>query len=188
MVRFAEGLRMSDPGPIEGPPDRAPPRLRLRKTGLVVALIAACLGCDQATKRVAAALLPEGTRVSLLGDAVRLERIRNPGAFLGLGAGLPPRVRVGIFTWGVGLLVLGALVTAFHRRASGRTAVAAALVAAGGLGNLWDRATAGGLVTDFLNLGIGGLRTGVFNVADLAIVAGVLLALVGRGSPETPGR
>jgi signal peptidase II len=35
-----------------------------------------------------------------------------------------------------------------------------------------------GAVTDFMNLGIGSLRTGIFNVADLAIVAGIALLLV----------
>jgi signal peptidase II len=34
-----------------------------------------------------------------------------------------------------------------------------------------------GAVTDFVSLGLGALRTGIFNVADLAIVAGLLLFL-----------
>jgi signal peptidase II len=33
------------------------------------------------------------------------------------------------------------------------------------------------VVIDFLNVGIGGLRTGVFNVADMAISAGFVLLL-----------
>jgi signal peptidase II len=33
-------------------------------------------------------------------------------------------------------------------------------------------------VVDFLNVGIGGLRTGIFNVADVFIVAGVLFLFV----------
>jgi signal peptidase II len=37
-----------------------------------------------------------------------------------------------------------------------------------------DRARNGGHVVDFLNVGVGPLRTGVFNVADVAIVAGAL--------------
>ena len=46
--------------------------------------------------------------------------------------------------------------------------VAWALVVAGGVGNLIDRIAAG-YVIDFMNLGIGSLRTGIFNVADVAI-------------------
>ena len=43
------------------------------------------------------------------------------------------------------------------------------LIIGTGIGNLWDR-LASGAVTDFMNLGIGPVRTGVFNVADLAIM------------------
>ena len=61
------------------------------------------------------------------------------------------------------------------------------LVAGGGLGNLWDRLARDGAVVDFLNLGIGPVRTGIFNVADLVLVAGlVVLAIAGRraGPPK----
>jgi signal peptidase II len=157
----------------------APSRPLPRWAALLV--MAALIAADQLTKRLAAALLVEGDRHSYLGDLLRVELARNPGAFLGLGARLPQAVRTGIFTWGVAGLVLWTLWIALVRRPPRLHALGAALVAAGGIGNLWDRLLAGGLVIDFLNLGIGGLRTGIFNVADLAIVAGViLLALPAR--------
>jgi signal peptidase II len=56
--------------------------------------------------------------------------------------------------------------------------VATSLLVAGGLGNLVDRITRQGAVTDFLNIGVGQVRTGVFNVADLAIVLGVALLIL----------
>ena len=58
-------------------------------------------------------------------------------------------------------------------------------IAGGGFGNLADRLFRGGRVSDFLNLGIGTLRTGIFNCADMAILAGCVLLLV---SPSTPRR
>jgi signal peptidase II len=115
--------------------------------------------------------------VSLLGDTVRLELAHNAGAFLGLGAALPARVRAHLFTWGVGLVVLCALLAAFLARTPSRTAVAAALAGAGGLGNLWDRIATGGWVVDFLNLGVGPLRTGIFNVADVSLMAAIAILL-----------
>jgi signal peptidase II len=174
---------MTDLQPPGAGPDGSPPARRATNIRVVAAVLAACVGLDQATKRVAVALLPEGHRVTLAGGLVRLERVRNEGAFLGLGARLPEQVRTVVFTWGVGVLVLGALLLALHRASSRRTAVAAALVAGGGLGNLWDRLATGGSVIDFVNLGAGPLRTGIFNAADVAIVAGVaLLALAPRRS------
>jgi hypothetical protein len=53
-----------------------------------------------------------------------------------------------------------------------------ALVLAGGIGNLIDRVLHDGLVTDFLNLGIGSIRTGIFNVADMALTTGALVLVL----------
>ena len=47
-------------------------------------------------------------------------------------------------------------------------------VLSGGVGNLIDRVCNNGLVTDFINVGIGPIRTGVFNVADMAITFGAI--------------
>jgi signal peptidase II len=47
------------------------------------------------------------------------------------------------------------------------------LIFSGTMSNLIDRLTYDGTVIDFLNIGIGNLRTGVFNLADLAIICGV---------------
>lgn len=150
-------------------------------------VLAGCVGCDQATKHVAASLLPEGERVSLLGGVVRLELARNAGAFLGMGSSLGQGARTAVFVWGTAALVLGALVVALRRRTPSSVALGAALVAGGGLGNLWDRVADGGLVTDFLNLGVGPLRTGIFNVADVAIMAGAVLVAWPRSPRGTQG-
>jgi signal peptidase II len=57
------------------------------------------------------------------------------------------------------------------------------LVAAGGISNLIDRLFYDGRVTDFLNVGIGSFRIGIFNVADMAILAGALLLIFKRYAP-----
>jgi signal peptidase II len=54
------------------------------------------------------------------------------------------------------------------------------LVAAGGAGNLVDRIVRDGRVIDFMNLGLGPVRTGIFNMADVQIMAGLALLLLGR--------
>jgi signal peptidase II len=54
--------------------------------------------------------------------------------------------------------------------------IAFGLIIGGGLSNIYDRIVAGKVV-DFMNIGIGGLRTGIFNVADNAIMIGLFLML-----------
>lgn len=159
---------------MEPTPGR-PPLAGRSRYALLAGIVAASIAADRATKRLAEATLALGDRHAFLGDTVRLELAHNAGAFLGLGASLPPALRERLFTWGVALLVIGALWYALRPSSPGRVAVGAALVAAGGLGNLWDRLETGGWVVDFMNLGLGPLRTGIFNVADVVLVAGVAL-------------
>jgi signal peptidase II len=65
------------------------------------------------------------------------------------------------------------------------------LIAAGGMGNLVDRVLREGRVIDFMNLGLGPVRTGIFNVADVQIMVGLGLLLLGRrragAGVESPG-
>lgn len=148
---------------------------------LVVFVLISGVGCDQVTKAVAGLVLTGGRGWSLLGDTVRLQLVHNRGAFLSLGASLPAEWREGIFLVGVGgalLAVLGYVL--FARSLSAAATVGAALVLAGGVGNLLDRLRYGGAVVDFLNVGIGPVRTGIFNVADMAILAGVLVLIGGE--------
>jgi signal peptidase II len=148
--------------------------------------ISTTIGCDRVTKHVAATTLSEAPSRSFLADTVRLEYVENAGAFLGLGGNWSPSVRTAIFVVGNGLLLLGLVGVAMRRRWPRRALLGVALCVAGGASNLADRITYG-MVIDFMNVGIGPLRTGVFNVADMAIMLGAgMLALEGYRSEKRP--
>jgi signal peptidase II len=140
----------------------------------LVLLIGATVGCDRVTKQFAAATLSSGPRHSFLADTIRLEYAENPGAFLGLGATWPRPIRTGLFTFGNGIVLAALVMMAASRRWSRPMLAGMALLFAGGLSNLTDRAIRGNVV-DFMNVGVGPLRTGIFNVADVAITAGAVL-------------
>jgi signal peptidase II len=160
---------------------------KLTRLLLVAGVLLGCVGCDQATKVVAKAHLSEGPVITLLHDTVRLTYAENPGAFLGLGASLPDTVRTLIFQGAVSLLVLGLVLgAAFWPRLTRGQVVALTLLGASGLGNLIDRVRYDGLVTDFLNLGIGNLRTGIFNVADMLGVLAIVLLYFSRSDAAPP--
>ena len=137
------------------------------------------IALDQITKVIATRYLVLGDVHSCLGDTARLQLAHNTGAFLSLGASLPESVRQPLFSIGVGTLLLGILWYALRGKGIDRGGVIAlALIFAGGASNLYDRVVYGGYVIDFLNLGVGWLRTGIFNIADMAIMAGAGIALV----------
>jgi signal peptidase II len=168
-------------------------RLAISRLAMIgVALF--CVGCDQASKRVAAEVLKGTETLSFLGDVFRLTYAENRGAFLGLGGGWPEPLRWLAFT-GAAVVVVGASLawvvsqTREHpQKQHQRLAVwAMVLVAAGGAGNLVDRVVRDGHVIDFMNLGLGPVRTGIFNVADVQIMVGLGLLLLGRRD-LTPSR
>lgn len=143
---------------------------------LLLAILFATVGCDQATKSVAKAYLTEADQIILLGDTVRLVLARNYGAFLSLGASIGESSSGMILSAAVGLVLAGLLVYLFVSRPHNPlVGVSIALIVGGGASNLIDRLRYGGYVVDFLNVGIGPVRTGIFNVADMAIMAGVVL-------------
>jgi signal peptidase II len=48
----------------------------------------------------------------------------------------------------------------------------------GGISNIFDRILFGGYVTDFMNFGIGSLRTGILNFADMSITFGAIVLII----------
>ncbi|WNG57230.1 signal peptidase II [Archangium gephyra] len=166
------------------------PLARRYRLTLVSLVLAGTVGCDQATKQLAISQLRDEPTRSFLGGLLRLTFAENPGAFLSLGGNLPQSVRFWLFSAAVGVLLLGTLAyLVMSRRLEPLQSVALALIVGGGLSNWFDRLVNDGRVVDFLNLGIGSLRTGIFNVADVALMLGAgLLILAGRraNNPEEP--
>lgn len=148
------------------------------RTALFASVLVTCIGCDHATKVAATALLPR-SGISLLADVLRFDLVYNRGAFLGMGANLPPVAHIVILGVLVPLGLLATIVWLLRSSAVSRLQLAAiALIVGGGLGNWIDRLVHDGSVTDFVSVGIGPLRTGIFNFADVAVVGGMLLLVV----------
>ena len=136
-------------------------------------IVAACVGCDQYVKQLAKNELEGREPIEMLSGIVRLQYAENTGAFLGLGDGMSPELRFWLL--GVGTALILGFVVVWILRSGTRPMVfvACALICAGGIGNLIDRLSVG-FVIDFVSLGIGGVRTGIFNVADVAITGGAI--------------
>jgi signal peptidase II len=142
----------------------------------LVLVMLLCVGCDQAAKNLARDTLAAQPPIYLLAGLLRLTYAENPGALLSLGAGMPPLARTLIFGVGVAAILIGAVI--YTLRAGHLTlgqAAGLALIAGGGIGNLIDRVLYNGSVVDYAILSLGPLSTGVFNLADVAIMGGLAL-------------
>ena len=150
-------------------------------------VLVACVGCDHASKQAAVSLLADSAGLELWGGLLRFQLASNPGAFMSLGAGLSEGLR-SFFLLGIVPLLILFVCLGFARSAgSSRLRLAAlAVLAGGGLGNWLDRVLHGGAVTDFVSIGLWGFRTGIFNLADLAVVAGIVWLLLSARGREEP--
>src|SRR5437762_452499 len=142
-------------------------------------VLAGTAGCDQATKQFARSQLNQFGSATLPGGFVEFTLAENPGAFLSLGASLPETARGMVLTVGVSLglaLLLACLIN--NSSLTRLSFLGLALTWAGGMSNLMDRFWHHGLVTDFILLRAGPLHTGIFNLAGLAIVLGMVLLIM----------
>jgi signal peptidase II len=134
------------------------------------------IGCDRFTKGLAKEHLKDKPSITYLNDTVRLQYVENTGAALSLGDELPKAASF----WLLSILPLIILLILFvytlkHLQRMGTMKIfSIALIFSGGIGNIIDRIAFDRHVTDFMNLGIGNLRTGIFNVADICVTAGVI--------------
>jgi signal peptidase II len=162
---------------------------RRRLKALVALLIVlAAAGWDQATKSLARARLEGRPPVTLVDRIVVLSYVENEGAFLSLGAQLPRPARMAAFIAFPVIILVWMIVFLVRRQGIGWGALAGfSLIVGGGAGNLFDRLVRDGRVGDFIMVGIGGIHSGIFNFADLAVMAGcVVLLLAPARGPDGP--
>jgi signal peptidase II len=121
-------------------------------------------------------VLPYET-IHVLSDHLTVTRVENSGAFLSAGDSMS-KVSKQIFLTLIPVvtMILG-LVYLFLKPVSGNMLIGLCFVIGGGVGNLFDRILYGS-VTDFLYLKFGIFQTGIFNMADVSIMAGMSIILL----------
>ncbi len=136
----------------------------------------ALIGCDQVTKNLAKQYFMNKEPTSYFHDTFRLEYVENTGAALSLGANLPQPYNFLLLSVIPLLVLLAIFIYAIIKikEFDSIRILSFALVFAGGIGNIIDRIFYDRHVTDFMNFGIQNIRTGIFNVADVCITAGVI--------------
>jgi signal peptidase II len=151
----------------------------MKNTKLLLLILTISIGIDQISKMVAINLLQGKNTSSYIFDIFRLTFSENNGAFLGLGDNLPENIRFLIFTIAVFMMLTGLLIYIIKNpNISKFSLVAISIIVGGGISNLIDRIYNNGAVVDFMNMGIGSLRTGIFNFADVFIMIGIGMFLL----------
>lgn len=136
------------------------------------------ISCDQISKDLARKKIDDNQVIRLVNDNFILTKVENKGAALSLGENLHPTLKL------VLLQILPLFVLAFLFRLlliknnyTASTIIGFCFIIGGGIGNIYDRILYGS-VTDFMHIQVGIFKTGIFNMADVSVVVGVLLILM----------
>ena len=146
---------------------------------VIFTVLIANIGCDQISKNYVRDRVDYDERISIVSNYFTLMKVENSGAFLSLGDSLPDTVRFVTLSL-LPLLILGFGVGYLFVKSSSlskRVVLGFAFVIGGGIGNIYDRLVYGS-VTDFLHIDLGIFQTGVFNLADVSIMMGILIVLM----------
>ena len=151
----------------------------------VVLLTLSMFGCDHATKLAAEQALTNRRAVSVVIGVLELRFTTNDDTAFSLlhnlGVARPPMLLAAVSA--LALVGVVAMWMAARKRASRAQHVGFALVLAGALGNVVDRALRGSVI-DFIHV----THWPIFNVADVAVVAGSIVlglcAVLRRAKPE----
>lgn len=144
----------------------------------IIALILLNIGCDQISKKLVQNNVQKNEYIQLMNDNFVLTHVENRGAMLGFGESFPPMVKLILLQILPVLVLLFLLVNVLRKKQLNNWLIIAfAFVIGGGIGNLIDR-IAYGKVTDFFILKLGIFKTGIFNMADVAVTSGVIIIFI----------
>lgn len=147
----------------------------MRRNWLVLVLtIIAVLGVDQATKRLVVdslELYESVVPVPALYPYFQITHVANTGAAFGLLQGAGSLFMI------IAPLVVLALIYFYPRATTWASRIAIGLICGGALGNVLDRIEYGHVV-DFIHYQIPNLISNVSNLADHAVVLGVIVIFI----------
>lgn len=148
-------------------------------------LLLISLAADQASKVWArGSLRPRHAPIVVVDGYFDLRYSENPGSAFGLFRGVPGARYLLLV---VGVVAMGVVVSLLRKTPANKLRIAAelGLLAGGALGNIADR-VARGVVTDFVVWKFKTYEWPTFNIADAALVVGILAFMLEYKEPPKP--
>lgn len=145
---------------------------------LTIVILLCNFSLDRITKLLAVHFLEGRDTISFLYNTVILKYVENTGAFLSVGSNWPDSLKyIFMIIIPVCVCLYGLYYCAFKLEDNYLVIIIVSIIG-GGLGNLTDRMLYDFHVVDFINFGIGSLRTGILNVADMSVTFGAFFLAI----------
>ena len=133
---------------------------------------------DRITKYIAIEYLKGNEAIRFFNNVFALIYAENTGAFLNLGKNWNVYIKyLVLLIIPIIICIVGLLYLMFKETKKYRIIIGSCIIG-GGIGNLVDRLFNNFTVIDFMNFGIGNIRTGILNVADLSVTFGVIALIL----------
>lgn len=151
---------------------------RIIRIAIILIVLVSNISCDQISKTIVRQSIDYQERIVLIDNFLTLTKVENTGAFLSMGNTLPGPLKSFLLV----IMPLLALVYGIYFMLS-KTNIpknmltGLCFIIGGGIGNIYDRILYGS-VTDFLHIDFVIFQTGIFNMADVSLMAGFFMILI----------
>lgn len=151
------------------------------RTLLITILIIFNIAIDQISKFWVRANVVAGSKSEIFGDYLTLHNVENEGAFLGLGSDFNPILKIVLLNVLPIVVLTLVLIHVFKDKTLDKySLIGFCCIIGGGIANVYDRILYKS-VTDFWHIDLGGVfRTGIFNIADMSVMTGMGLLILGN--------
>jgi len=151
---------------------------RLIRTIVILLVLAFNIGCDQVSKSMVRAKVRPYEKIGFLYNHITLQHVENTGAFLSMGDNLSGILRMLLLNVLPLIAIIAGLVYILIKPdMKSIPLLGIIMIIGGGFGNIYDR-IAHGSVTDFFHINFIIFQTGIFNIADMSIMAGMFIILI----------
>ena len=133
---------------------------------------------DRLTKYFAVEYLKENGARSFFNNILVLIYAENTGAFLSLGRNWNIYVKYAVLLILPIIICVTILLYLLFKETKNYRIIVCSCIIGGGIGNLVDRLFNKFTVVDFMNFGIGNIRTGILNIADISVTFGVIILII----------
>ena len=133
---------------------------------------------DRIAKILVISFLPRNEIYSYFYNTIVIRYAENSGAFLSMGNNWPLFIKLFTFII-IPILVFIFVIGYCVKKDLPLTALLCLMsIVGGGMGNIQDRIFNNGFVVDFLNFGIGNIRTGILNIGDMSVTFGAIILMI----------